>query len=69
MKAGFRNHLPDPIKTCREALRRGFLTKATGTGHWIFGARKFHPNTVNALIDAGEAIRVGDHIVRWSPQP
>jgi hypothetical protein len=55
----------DPVETCRNALQQGFLTKA-GRRHWSFGRRHFHTNTVNALIDSGEAVRVGDHIVKWS---
>lgn len=66
MRPGDRNHRPDPVKSCQAALRVGFLTKATGSGHWVFGRRKFHPATVRALIDNGYAVRVGDHIVRWS---
>jgi hypothetical protein len=34
----------------------------------VFGRRHFHPKTVNALIDAGEAVRLGDHVVAWRPQ-
>jgi hypothetical protein len=52
------------IATCRAALRTGHLTK--DGRNWIFGRRRrFRPRTVNALIDAGEAIRVGNHVVAW----
>lgn len=52
------------IATCRAALRVGHLTK--DGRNWIFGRRRrFRPRTVNALIDNGEAVRVGDHIVAW----
>lgn len=54
------------IEICREALRQGFLTKSAR--HYVFGRRHFHPKTVNALIDAGEAVRLGDHVVAWRPQ-
>lgn len=57
----------DPVATCRTALQLGHLTKR-GQFFYAFGRRLFHINTVNALIDAGEAIRVGEHVVRWSPQ-
>jgi hypothetical protein len=45
---------------CRAALKQGYLIK--------FGRRLFHSITVNALIDTGEAVRVGDCVVAWSPQ-
>ena len=51
------------IETCRAALRAGHLTLSSNK--WAFGRRLFHPAVVNALIDNGEAIRVGDHVVAW----
>lgn len=50
---------------CRAALQRGHLVQSGR--HWSFGARLFHSVTVNKLIDAGEAVRVGEHIVAWRP--
>ena len=59
-------HLDRTLDVCRAALRVGYLTKEGR--HWSFGPRRrFRPRTVNALIDAGEAVRVGDHVVRWRP--
>ncbi len=55
------------VDVCRAALQRGHLTKITPT-EWKFGRRTFGSWTVNRLIDAGEAIRIGDHIVAWRPQ-
>lgn len=49
----------------RLALQKGYLTKSRS--HWRFGRRRFLPRTVNALIDAGEAVRIGDHVVAWRP--
>jgi hypothetical protein len=42
------------------ALKQGYLIK--------FGRRLFDSITVNALIDTGEAVLVGDCVVAWSPQ-
>lgn len=57
------------LAICRAALRHGNLVlSGQNGGFWLFGQRRFHPGTVNALIDAGEAIRLGDCVVRWSPQ-
>lgn len=54
------------LDACRAALKVGHLTKAGR--HWAFGwRRRFRPRTVNALIDAGEAVRIGDHVVAWRP--
>lgn len=55
------------LAICRAALRRGHLV-ASGQngGFWLFGQRRFHPRTVNRLIDTGEAIRLGNHVVAWS---
>lgn len=53
------------VRALRAALEVGYLTQAGR--HWRFGRRLFHAITVNALIDAGEAVRVGDHVVRWRP--
>ena len=47
------------------ALKQRYLIKSVR--HWSFG-RLFHSITVNALIDTGEAVRVGDCVVAWSPQ-
>lgn len=52
-------------KTLRIALQRGHLTQAGR--HWLFRARRFHASTVNNLIDRGEAVRVGDHVIAWRP--
>ena len=49
----------------RAALQRGHLIQ--DGRHWAFGARLFHSATVNALIDTGEAVRIGNCIVKWSP--
>lgn len=57
---------PRAIECCRNALQLGYLTKGRKQ-RWIFGRRKFHPQIVNALIDAGEAVRIGDHVVAWRP--
>lgn len=57
---------PDALRTCREALRQGHLTQ--DGNHWTFGKRKFHPATVRKLIEYGEAVKVGNHVVAWSPQ-
>jgi len=51
---------------CRAALKQGYLIKSGR--HWSFGRRLFHSITVNALIDTGGAVRVGDCVVAWSPQ-
>lgn len=52
------------IAACRAALAVGHLTK--DGRNWRFGfRRRFRPRTVNALIDAGEAIRIGEHVVKW----
>jgi len=53
------------LEACREALRRGFLTQSGN--HFAFGRRLFHPQTVRTLIDNGEAVRIGAHIVAWRP--
>jgi hypothetical protein len=52
-----------PLAACRTALRHGFLTQ--DGRHWMFRRRRFHAITVNALIDAGEAVRIGEHVVAW----
>jgi hypothetical protein len=53
------------VPVCRNALQIGYLTRSGN--HWKFGQRKFHGATVNKLIDNGEAVRVGDHVVAWRP--
>lgn len=53
------------LPACRAALKRGHLTRSGK--HWQFGRRKFHGATVNKLIDNGEAVRVGNHVVPWRP--
>jgi hypothetical protein len=55
----------DPLAACRAALACGHLT--LGQRFWMFGRRRFHHATVNALIDAGEAVRIGEHVVAWRP--
>lgn len=52
------------LPMCRAALSRGHLIMVGN--HYLFGHRKFHPATVNKLIDAGEAVRIGDCVVKWS---
>lgn len=51
------------VPVCREALKRGFLT--FDRGNWSFGRRRFRQSTVNSLIDNGEAVRIGQHVVAW----
>lgn len=53
------------LAACRAALRKGPLHRESRG--WRFGRRLFRFRTINALVDAGEAIRVGDHIVAWRP--
>jgi hypothetical protein len=54
------------ITVCREALRVGYLV-CDGAKGWSFGRRRFHCGIVNQLIDNGEAVRVGNCVVRWRP--
>lgn len=54
---------PDALKTCRAALRRGHLTREPKA--WSFGRRRFSFWIVRQLIDAGEAVRIEDHVVAW----
>jgi len=51
------------VAVCREALKRGHLT--LDRGNWQFGRRRFRGDIVRVLIDNGEAVRVGDHVVAW----
>jgi len=52
-----------PLALCRSALSRGYLIRSGR--HWAFGSRLFHAATVNALVDSGEAIVIGEHCVAW----
>jgi len=53
------------LGVCRTALVSGRLTRDK-TG-WRFGRRRFPFHIVRTLIDAGEALVVGEYVVRWSP--
>jgi hypothetical protein len=49
----------DPLPIARAALKRGALTPAEA-GHYRFGRRVYGRKIVNALIEAGEALRLED---------
>lgn len=50
------------IDKAREALRHGPLVRPA-LGNYHSGAKFFSHRTVNALIDSGEAVRVGTGVI------
>lgn len=59
-------HYPSSLVICRAALARGPLVKV-GPALWAFGRRRFNHWTITRLIDNGEAVQLGDHVVAWRP--
>lgn len=64
MKRTYPKRVPATL-LLRSALKVGFLVKSGR--HWKFGSRLFHSITVLELIEGGEAVRIGDHVVAWRP--
>lgn len=62
--AGYRRTWPRPLGTadavCLAAIRQQPLTR--DERHWRFGRRLFNRGTVNRLIAAGAAVRIGDEV-------
>lgn len=54
------------VVIAREALKRGPIMKHKHG--YRFGRRSFSGQTITALLDSGEAVRDGNHVVR-APAP
>lgn len=59
-----RSYTLPALAVCRQALLQGPIHKSGR--RWLFRRRLFSSSTVNALIDAGEAIRIDDRVVSLS---